>query len=153
MNTTPTPTGIGSPTLVWLKACNQVVLGWAASLTWTRLFILAIVVAIAGSMIAEVLPFLQKFSNHLRCQFRERYITQTGVQHAPKVMVTCVGLYAFVTHNGSQPVRRQGLAGLPHYVSPADDDGPLRPRMAGLGSRTLYFTQPSAAVGRSARNL
>ena len=53
MNTTPTPTGIGSPTLVWLKACNQVVLGWAASLTWTRLFILAIVVAIAGSMIAD----------------------------------------------------------------------------------------------------
>jgi hypothetical protein len=46
-------TGLRNPTLVWLKACNQVLLGWAASLTWTRLIILAIVVAIAGSMIAD----------------------------------------------------------------------------------------------------
>ena len=36
-----------------LKEINQVLLGWAASLTWTRLVILAIVVAIAASMIAD----------------------------------------------------------------------------------------------------
>ena len=36
-----------------LKEINQVLLGWAASLTWTRLVILAIVMAIAGSMIAD----------------------------------------------------------------------------------------------------
>ena len=29
----------------------------------------------AGSIIAEVLPFLQKFSNPLRCQFREEHIS------------------------------------------------------------------------------
>ena len=36
-----------------LKEINQILLGWAASLTWTRLVILAIVVAIAASMIAD----------------------------------------------------------------------------------------------------
>ncbi len=36
-----------------LKEINQILLGWAASLTWTRLIILAIVVAIAASMIAD----------------------------------------------------------------------------------------------------
>ena len=36
-----------------LKEINQILLGWAASLTWTRLAILAIVVAIAASMIAD----------------------------------------------------------------------------------------------------
>lgn len=45
--------GLRNPTLAWLKACNQILLGWAASLTWTRLVILAIVVAIAASMIAD----------------------------------------------------------------------------------------------------
>lgn len=49
----PTPPGQSSPSIVWLKACNQVLLGWAASLTWTRLLILAIVLALAGSMIAD----------------------------------------------------------------------------------------------------
>ncbi|OYU44658.1 MAG: hypothetical protein CFE44_11740 [Burkholderiales bacterium PBB4] len=65
MNTSPpaAPSGIGNPTLIWLKACNQVVLGWAASLTWTRLFILAVVVAIAGSMIAD--KFHLEHSHHM----------------------------------------------------------------------------------------
>ena len=36
-----------------LREINQVLLGWAASLTWTRLVILAIVMAIAGNMIAD----------------------------------------------------------------------------------------------------
>jgi hypothetical protein len=36
-----------------LKEINQVLLGWAASLTWTRLVVLAIVLAIAASMIAD----------------------------------------------------------------------------------------------------
>ncbi len=36
-----------------LKEINRVLLGWAASLTWTRLVILAIVMAIAASIIAD----------------------------------------------------------------------------------------------------
>lgn len=52
-DTSPVNTNISNPTLIWLKACNQVLLGWAASLTWTRLVILAIVMALAGSMIAD----------------------------------------------------------------------------------------------------
>ncbi|MBC7619001.1 MAG: histidine kinase [Candidatus Saccharibacteria bacterium] len=52
-DTSPAATNISNPTLIWLKACNQILLGWAASLTWTRLVILAIVMAIAGSMIAK----------------------------------------------------------------------------------------------------
>lgn len=33
---------------------------------------------VSGAMITEATPFLQKFSDHLRCQFRERYIPQAG---------------------------------------------------------------------------
>ena len=43
----------------------------------------------AGSMIAEAPPFLQKFSDHLRCQFRERYITQTGEDMVFEYIVVC----------------------------------------------------------------
>jgi hypothetical protein len=41
--------------LDWLKAFNRVVLQWAASLTWFRLFVLCCVVLIAGSIIGEKL--------------------------------------------------------------------------------------------------
>ena len=32
----------------------------------------------AGPMITEMLAFLQKFSDHLRCQFRELCVSQAG---------------------------------------------------------------------------
>ena len=40
-------------------------------------------------MIAEALPFLQKFSNHLRCQFSERYISQAGEDMVLEYIVVC----------------------------------------------------------------
>ena len=43
----------------------------------------------AGSMIAEALPFLQKFSNHLRCQFREEHISQAGENMVLEYIVVC----------------------------------------------------------------
>ena len=43
----------------------------------------------AGSMIAEAPPFLQKFSDHLRCQFRERYISQAGEDMVFEYIVVC----------------------------------------------------------------
>lgn len=43
----------------------------------------------AGSMIAEALPFLQKFSNHLRCQFREEHISQAGEDMVLEYIVVC----------------------------------------------------------------
>ncbi|OYT92910.1 MAG: hypothetical protein CFE43_06450 [Burkholderiales bacterium PBB3] len=56
MTTPPSPSphsSISRSVLNELREINQVLLGWAASLTWTRLVILAIVVAIAGNMIAD----------------------------------------------------------------------------------------------------
>ena len=44
---------------------------------------------VAGSMIAEAPPFLQKFSDHLRCQFRERYISQVGENMVLEYIVVC----------------------------------------------------------------
>lgn len=41
--------------LDWLKAVNRVVLQWAASLTWFRLFVLSCVVLIAGNIIGDKL--------------------------------------------------------------------------------------------------
>jgi hypothetical protein len=55
-NVPPKPsdeTPIGTAIMSGLKAANLVVLGWAASLSWTRLFFLALVVAIASSVIAN----------------------------------------------------------------------------------------------------
>ena len=43
----------------------------------------------AGSMIAEAPPLLQKFSDHLRCQFRERYISQAGENVVFEHIVVC----------------------------------------------------------------
>ena len=43
----------------------------------------------AGSMIAEAPPLLQKFSDHLRCQFRERYISQAGEDMVFEHIVVC----------------------------------------------------------------
>ena len=43
----------------------------------------------AGAMIAEAPPLLQKFSDHLRCQFRERYVTQTGENMVFEYIVVC----------------------------------------------------------------
>ena len=53
--TTPSsaPSFANSSFVSGLREINQVLLGWAASLTWTRLVVLAIVMAIAGSMIAD----------------------------------------------------------------------------------------------------
>jgi hypothetical protein len=39
----------------WLKEANQTLLAWAASLTWTRLFVLCLIVLIASSWIADTL--------------------------------------------------------------------------------------------------
>ena len=44
---------------------------------------------VAGSMIAEALPFLQKFSNPLRCQFRELCVSQTGENVVFEHIVVC----------------------------------------------------------------
>ena len=54
MTTPPSDlSGARSNFVTGLKEINQILLGWAASLTWTRLVILAIVMAIAASMIAD----------------------------------------------------------------------------------------------------
>ena len=44
---------------------------------------------VSGAMITEATPFLQKFSDHLRCQFRERYIPQAGEDMVLKYIVVC----------------------------------------------------------------
>ena len=41
-------------------------------------------------MIAEAPSFLQKIFNHLRCQFRERYISQAGDDMVLKYIVVCL---------------------------------------------------------------
>ena len=43
----------------------------------------------AGSMIAEAPPLLQKFSDHLRCQFSEQYISQAGKDMVLEYIVVC----------------------------------------------------------------
>ena len=39
--------------LQWLKEANSVVLGWAASLTWRRMFLLWVILLVAGSWISD----------------------------------------------------------------------------------------------------
>jgi Histidine kinase/Histidine kinase-, DNA gyrase B-, and HSP90-like ATPase len=50
----PTPSG-GSPRLAWLKRVNTSLSQWAATLSWWRMAVLALIVLIAGSWISEKL--------------------------------------------------------------------------------------------------
>ncbi|MCF8210308.1 MAG: histidine kinase [Rhodoferax sp.] len=50
----PSPSRSGA-WLNWIRLGNKTVVGWAASLSWTRLFILCLVVLIASSWIADTL--------------------------------------------------------------------------------------------------
>ena len=52
--TTPTPqTPSATTVLQWFKAANSVVLGWAAALTWRRMFLLWVILLVAGSWISD----------------------------------------------------------------------------------------------------
>lgn len=56
MTTPPTTSNSGSPQislLSALKQINQVLVGWAGSMTWTRLCIVALVILVAASSIAD----------------------------------------------------------------------------------------------------
>ena len=52
---TPTPTTPGATFVQWLKQLNAILLGWAASLTWFRMFVLWAVMLIAGSILTDKL--------------------------------------------------------------------------------------------------
>jgi hypothetical protein len=49
------PTSYTASAVGWLKRCNQTMLAWAASLSWTRLFFLCVIVLITSSIIADKL--------------------------------------------------------------------------------------------------
>ena len=51
----PTPTTPGATFRQWLKQLNAILLGWAAALTWFRMFVLWVVMLIAGSILTDKL--------------------------------------------------------------------------------------------------
>ena len=52
-NTSPTPTH--SDRIAWLRRINSVVSQWAASMSWMRLFALALIILIASAWIGDTL--------------------------------------------------------------------------------------------------
>ncbi len=51
--TTPSTQTPGTTFVQWLKELNSILLGWAASLTWSRMFILWALMLVAGSWISD----------------------------------------------------------------------------------------------------